>query len=252
MYRSIYDLKDFYASPSGQMVKRVIGNQIRAWWNDVKAMRVVGIGYAQPYLNAFLPEAERVIAINPAGKGIYPWPDEQQNLAALAEESELPIESNSVDRVLMVHALENAELLRSNLQEVWRILKSNGRLIVVTPNRRGFWARAEWSPFGQGTPYSRDQLRFFLRDNLFVYEQSCSALYTPPLRWDIIRQSSDTCEKILPYILPGMGGVHIVEASKQLYSGIAIPSENKVIARGRHGALPNPVPSARILNRLKT
>ena len=252
MYRSIYDLKDFYASPDGRNAGRVIGTQIRRWWDNVKGLRVVGIGYAQPYLNAFLPEAERVIAINPAGQGIHPWPENGANLATLAEESELPLESNSVDRVLMIHAIESAELLRSNLQEIWRVLKSNGRLIVVAPNRRGLWSRAEWSPFGQGTPYSRDQLRYFLRDNLFVYEQSCSTLYTPPLRWDIVRQSSDTCEKILPYILPGMGGVHIVEASKQLYSGIAIPSENKVIARGRHGALPNPVPSARILNRLKT
>lgn len=244
MYRSIYDLKDFYASPSGVMTQRVIGRQIQKWWPSVKALRVVGIGYAQPYLNHFLSEAERVIAISPAGQGVYPWPHNEHNLTALSEESELPIESNSVDRVLLIHSLESAELLRSNLQEIWRILKSSGRLIVITPNRRGLWARAEWSPFGHGTPFSQDQLRFCLRDSLFVYEQSCSTLYTPPFRWNLIRETSDTFEKILPYILPGMGGVHMVEASKQLYSGLTKPVENKIIVRGRQTAV-NPIPGMR-------
>ncbi|MDD3020618.1 MAG: class I SAM-dependent methyltransferase [Alphaproteobacteria bacterium] len=222
-----------------------MGRQIRNWWDDVHDMRVVGIGYTTPYLNMFLEESDRTISISPAGQGIYPWPENADNLATLAEESELPLETNSVDRVLLVHSLEHAELLRSNLQEIWRVLKSNGRLIVITPNRRGLWSRAEWSPFGQGTPYSREQLRFFLRDNLFVYEQSTCVLYTPPLRWNIVRNSSETLEKYLPWILPGMGGLHMVEASKQIYSGLTQAVENRVIVRGRHGIIPNAVPDMR-------
>ncbi|OIN86111.1 MAG: hypothetical protein AUJ12_07205 [Alphaproteobacteria bacterium CG1_02_46_17] len=245
MYRSIYDLKDFYNSPSGILVRRVVGRQIRNWWDDVHDMRVVGIGYTTPYLNMFLEESDRTISISPAGQGIYPWPENADNLATLAEESELPLETNSVDRVLLVHSLEHAELLRSNLQEIWRVLKSNGRLIVITPNRRGLWSRAEWSPFGQGTPYSREQLRFFLRDNLFVYERSTCVLYTPPLRWNIVRNSSETLEKYLPWILPGMGGLHMVEASKQIYSGLTQAVENRVIVRGRHGIIPSAVPDMR-------
>ncbi len=242
MYHSIYDLKDFYNSPSGQVVQSVVGKQIRQWWDDVKGQRVVGIGYAQPYLGMFKDEAERVIAVSPAGQGAYPWPIAENNLTALAEESELPLETNSVDRVLLIHSLEYAELLRSNLQEIWRVLKSNGRVLVIAPNRRGLWSRADWSPFGQGTPYSRDQLRFFLRDNLFVYERSTSALYTPPLRWKIVSSSYESCEKYMPYIFPGMGGLHMVEASKQLYSGLTQKVDSKVIVRGRHSLLAKPVP----------
>ncbi|HPQ51242.1 MAG TPA: methyltransferase domain-containing protein [Alphaproteobacteria bacterium] len=248
MYRSIYDLKDFYNNSSGDLVRRVVQNHLGSWWDNVKDLRVVGIGYAQPYLGMFLDKAERVISISPAGQGTYHWPDPKKNLAALAEESELPIETNSVDRVLLIHSLEHAELLRSNLQEIWRILKSNGRLIVVAPNRRGLWSRAEWSPFGQGTPYSRDQLRFFLRDNLFVYERSACTLYTPPIRWNIVRNASDTMEKYLPWLFPGMGGLHVVEASKQIYSGLPQVAENRVIVRGRHGLLPSPVPDMRTNN----
>ncbi len=234
MYHSIYDFKDFYNSPMGNVVKHVLRQNIRNYWGNLKGLRVVGIGYTHPYLDLFMPEAERCISVNPAEQGAYPWPTDQQNLSVLAEETELPIETNSVDRVLLVHSLEFAELPKSNLQEIFRILKSNGRLIVITPNRRGLWARAEWSPFGNGVPYSGDQLRFLLRDNLFVYERSCTALHMLPLRWNIIQKSFDYFETIIPHILPTTGGVHLVEVSKQVYAGTTmITDSSKVIIRAR-------------------
>lgn len=240
MYHSIYDFKDFYNTPSGRVVERVVRQKIRSYWDSVKGLRVLGIGYAQPYLDLFSNDAERCISLNPAGLGSYPWPDVKHNLTALVEETELPIETNSVDRVLLVHSLEYAELPRSNLQEIYRILKSNGRLLVVTPNRRGLWARAEWAPFGHGTPYSGEQLKFLLRDNLFVYERSTTALFTPPWRWNIIQKSAETFESFAPFLLSAMGGLHVVEVSKQVYSGLSVPSESKVIIRARAAAAMSP------------
>jgi SAM-dependent methyltransferase len=233
MYHSIYDFKDFYNSTIGGVVKHILRRKIRSYWDNVKGLRVVGIGYTQPYLDLFMGEAERCISISPAAQGSYPWPTQEGNLTVLAEETELPIETNSVDRVLLVHSLEYAELPKSNLQEIFRILKSNGRLIVLAPNRRGLWSRAEWSPYGHGTPYSGEQLKMLLRDNLFVYEQSCTALYTPPLRWNIIRRSFEYFEAALPHILPRIGGVHMVEVSKQVYSGTLVGADSKVIIRAR-------------------
>lgn len=243
MIPSIYDLKDFYRSPSGHQVRRVIARQVLNWWDGVRGLRVIGIGYAQPYLESFLPAAERAICLSPSGQGSHPWPDGAANLTALVEETELPLETNSVDRVLLIHSLEFAELPHSNLQEIWRVLKSSGRLIVVVPNRRGLWARAEWSPFGHGTPYSHDQLRSILRDHLFVYERSNSALYIPPTRSNLLRSIAEKVEIYMPYILPGVGGVHIVEASKQIYSGIMKANPNRVIVRTR----PELAPSSRVI-----
>lgn len=238
MYHSIYDFKDFYNSPMGGVVKHVLRRKIRGYWDNVKDLRVVGIGYTQPYLDMFVEEAERCICVNPAEQGSYPWPANGRNLSVLAEETELPIETNSVDRVILIHSLEFAELPKSNLQEIFRILKSNGRLIVLAPNRRGMWARAEWAPFGHGTPYSADQLKSLLRDNLFVYEQSCTALYVPPFRWNVVRRTFEYFETVMPYIVPAIGGVHMVEVSKQVYSGTAIPADSRIIVRARPVAAP--------------
>lgn len=242
MYRSIYDLKDFYNSDAGAYVRRILRQHIHAWWPDVKGHRIAGIGFAPPYLDMFLDDAERCFAVMPAGQGVHPWPENGRNLTLLAEESELPLETNSVDKILLIHSLEYAELPRSNLQEIWRVLKSNGRLLVIIPNRLGFWVRADWSPYGQGTPYSLDQLRWFLRDNLFVYERHKSALYMPPIRRQLIYRSAATLETIGPYLMPAVAGVHMVEASKQLYAGVDQPSGSKVKVRGRGSFVPNTAP----------
>lgn len=245
MYRSIYDLKVFYNSPSGVMVRRILRRHILRWWNNTRDERIVGIGYGQPFLECFLDNAERCYAILPAGQGAFAWPEGRKNLTVLAEESELPIETNSVDKVLLIHSFENAELLRSNLQEVWRILKGNGRLLIITPNRVGFWSRAEWSPFGQGTPYSLNQLKSILRENLFTFERNKPVLYVPPLRRATIIKSAETFEKVGPYIIPAFAGLHMVEASKQLYAGIDAGTGAKVKVRGRGNLIPNPVPLGR-------
>ena len=41
--------------------------------------------------------------------------------------------------------------------------KALGKLVIVTPNRRGLWARFEHTPFGTGRPFSRGQLTELLR-----------------------------------------------------------------------------------------
>jgi SAM-dependent methyltransferase len=233
MYRSVYDLSEFYKHPMGKMTRAVIKSVMTEWWGECKSLRVVGIGYAQPYLDQFLTHAETCIAISPARLGAEPWPSADKNLTAIAEESELPIETNSVDRVILIHSLEHAELLSANLQEIWRILKGNGKLLIVTPNRMGFWARAVWSPFGHGSPSTMDQLRWLLRDYKFVYERHTGALYTPPLRFRWIEASSKTFEVCGPFLCPALAGLHIVEATKQVYAGIEKGDGSKIAVRGR-------------------
>ena len=138
MYSSVYDFKTFYNSKVGRVVRRVLQECIRELWPDVHGLRVMGTGYATPYLRMFKEEAERVFAMMPAGQGAHHWPHDGMNCVTLSEPSELPIETNSVDRILMIHNLEFAEFLKPSLQEIWRVLKSNGRMIAVVPNRSGF------------------------------------------------------------------------------------------------------------------
>ena len=65
MWQDVVDLRDFYETQLGQMARRMIRRGVRALWPDVRGQRVLGLGYATPYLRQFLPEAERVLAFMP-------------------------------------------------------------------------------------------------------------------------------------------------------------------------------------------
>src|SRR5712692_11309846 len=104
----VVDLLNFYGQALGRVARRFVGRGIRARWQDVHGLRVLGIGYPTPYLGLFRDEAERCLAFLPAAQGVVKWPSTRPALSALVEELELPLTDSSVDRVLLVHALEMA------------------------------------------------------------------------------------------------------------------------------------------------
>jgi SAM-dependent methyltransferase len=163
--------------------------------------------------------AERVIAVMPASQGVLPWPPNAKSLVCLAEESELPLPDRSIDRVLMVHSLESTENVNASLREVWRVLKDGGKLLAITPNRRGIWARLERTPFGQGRPYTPSQIRRLLRDTMFSPEVTGTALFMPPFRSQMMVRSASAFEQLGNRWFPTFAGVLLVEAGKQIYGG---------------------------------
>ncbi len=217
MFVDVVDLRDFYQSRLGQVARRQLRARIRKVWPDVTGMRVLGLGFATPYLRPFLGEAERVFALMPASQGVLPWPIGEKNLVALADEGELPLQDYSIDRVLLMHGLEFSERSRALLNEVWRVLAGGGRLLVLVPNRRSLWAVNAGTPFGQGSPYSHPQLVRLLRDTKFTPERAEAALFVPPARSRMILRSAGALERIGARWFNRFGGVVMIEATKQLY-----------------------------------
>src|SRR6185436_17836683 len=122
MWTDIVDLRDFYGSPMGRLARALIERRIRAIWPATAGQRVAGFGFATPFLGAFCGEAERVLAVMPAGQGVMRWPDQAPNLVALAEGHALPLPDRSVDRLLLVHCVESTDHLRPMIRECWRVL----------------------------------------------------------------------------------------------------------------------------------
>src|SRR5450756_1142100 len=102
----VVDLRNFYGQRLGVVARRFVGRGIRSLWKDTAGQRVLGIGYATPYLGLFREEAERCLAFMPAGQGAVNWPSTRRALWALVDENELPRTDGAVDRVLRVHGLE--------------------------------------------------------------------------------------------------------------------------------------------------
>ncbi len=183
MYLDVVDLRAFYDDRLGRIARRLIGVRLKSFWPSVADDRVLGIGYATPYLREYLRDAERVLAFMPAAQGVVNWPSDGRNAATLIADDALPLPDASVDRVLVVHALEMTASAPDLLREIWRVLAPGGRLIVVVPNRSGIWARVETTPFGFGRPFGRGQLTGLLREAMFSPRGWTEALAFPPFRW---------------------------------------------------------------------
>jgi SAM-dependent methyltransferase len=218
MQIDVADLRDFYAAPLGQAVRRLLTHRIRARWRRLDGMTVMGLGFATPFLGNMRAEARRVLALMPSAQGALAWPCEDARLTALVDEERLPLADNSVDRLLAVHCLEAAARDRQLLREIWRVLAPEGRLMMVVPNRRGVWARIDNTPFGHGRPYSRRQLGTLLTEALLTPVDWGGALYIPPLDRRVVLRSAPALERMGARVTPAFSGVILVEARKEVSS----------------------------------
>jgi SAM-dependent methyltransferase len=241
MRPDVLDLQVFYNSRQGQLVRRLVGRQIRTLWPDVSGRRVLGLGYATPFLGPLAETAERVCVVMPRCQGVVRWPAERPNLTLLASEDELPLADHSIDRVLVVHALESAEQGRRMLREVWRVLADGGQALIIVPNRRGLWCLSETTPFGHGQPFSPSQLKGVLRNTLFAPRESATALFVPPLRSRLILRTALAWERVGLRWAKRFAGVLLMLAEKQIY---AAPFEPARAGRRVPAYLPVPRPLA--------
>lgn len=220
MHADVTELRDFYATPIGQVVRRLLMPRIRSRWTSVRGETIVGLGFATPYLGSFRRDGARVAALMPAAQGAIVWPREGGVLTALVEEDRLPLGDTSVDKLLAVHCLEGAERVRPLLREMWRVLAPAGSLILIVPNRRGLWARFDTTPFGQGRPYSGRQLTQLLEGAMFTPVDVTPALFMPPFDHRLLVRSSVAWERVGARLTPGFAGVVMVEAKKELVATV--------------------------------
>src|SRR5258708_13950813 len=164
MASDVVDLRDFYRGALGQVARRMIRRAIQRVWPDLHGMRLLGIGYTTPFLTALSGDTERTVALMPASLGVLRWPPDGRNLVTLADEGELPFADYSIDRVLLVHALETSEEVGPMLKAIWRVLARGGRPLLVVPHRRGIWARLDRPPFPSGRPSTTARLWQLLPD----------------------------------------------------------------------------------------
>jgi SAM-dependent methyltransferase len=235
MQLDVSELSDFYESAVGRAARRLIARRITEFWPQCRDLRVLGYGFATPYLKGYLTEAERVVALMPARTGVMAWPGDRQ-LAVLSDEDALPFADAVFDRILVVHGLEGADAARGLLRQLWRVLAPEGRILLVTPNRASLWAQLEASPFACGRPFHRSELTGLLADTLFEPVTWDRALYLPPFSGRRLAQLGDGFERLGRRFCPGVAGVHLVEASKSLYGRAPATSVSKGKMALRHAA----------------
>ncbi|WP_224405731.1 class I SAM-dependent methyltransferase [Afifella sp. IM 167] len=227
MHVDVAELRDFYAGLLGRMVTRHIREVLHATLSVSPSDRILGLGFATPYLGPQLGRAERILAFMPAAQGVIDWPGNGVSATALVEETALPLPDSAIDLAILVHALETSSRPPEFMAELRRILTNNGRVFIVVPNRQGAWARSDTSPFGYGRPYSRSQLRSLLGDTGFTVLSWSTALHMWPSRHRSLLSLSPAMEKIGRRIWPAFSGVTCVYAQKSSMPAIKAKSSRR-------------------------
>ncbi|MBD0274944.1 MAG: methyltransferase domain-containing protein [Acetobacteraceae bacterium] len=223
MREEIHNLDGFYATPTGLVAARLLRDRLRAFWPSLPGQCVLGLGYASPFLRLWRTEAARCVALVPPHLPPWRWPRKAPSRTAVAEEDALPFPDLCFDRVLLVHGLETADNARRLLREVWRVLKDDGRLLVVAPNRLGVWAQLERTPFGHGQPYSPGQLEGLLRRQMFRAERRGAALFVPPFRTRLLLRGAEGWERFGRRAFPRFAGLTLLEAEKDMFAAVPVP-----------------------------
>jgi SAM-dependent methyltransferase len=227
MHPDIATFYDWYASPLGRAARAVVAQHLKTRWPEVGKEQVLVLGFGAPY--GGLWRKPQVVWAMPAAMGGTKWPEKANrgSRSLMVWERNMPFRDATFDRLLLVHELEFAEGPRQVLDECWRILAPAGKLLVVAPNRLGGWARTETSPFAQGNPYSRIQLKRLLEQAAFQVRRVEGALYMPPIAWDPFLKASKGFEKVGRWTMPAVSGLVVAEAQKDVLGGRAIRANQK-------------------------
>lgn len=222
MHLDARDLKSFYLRTRlGRSARTSVRSAVLHLWpaEGVEGQTVLGFGFATPLLRPYLEPSRRTIALMPGQQGVIAWPPNAANVSVLGEENAWPVDTGSVDRLILLHGLETSETPSGVLTECNRVLGPGGKALFIVPNRAGLWARRDVTPFGYGRPYSLSQLEGQLKGHGFIPERHLGALFQPPSQKRFWIRTGPAWERVgrrLPSSLAG--GVIIVEATKHVYA----------------------------------
>ncbi|WP_084398495.1 class I SAM-dependent methyltransferase [Henriciella aquimarina] len=243
------DLDAFYASRLGEAAVFLMMKRMGDLWGDCTGLNVLGMGHARPLLSGYAGTAKACISTTPHLGAETAWAATDRGVSTcLVDEDRLPFGDGTFERIILLHAIEEADSPRAVLREAWRVLAPEGRVLIAVANRKGLWSLFENTPFGHGRPWTRRQLIAYLNDHLFQVTASTTAVHVPPIQWGPLAGGAEGWERVGELFVPGFGGVVMVEAVKRLYArpggGAAAPVTE--LAGGRKGAAQLPRKEAEV------
>ncbi|MFS4436967.1 class I SAM-dependent methyltransferase [Paracoccaceae bacterium GXU_MW_L88] len=246
MYLDALKLREFYyRTRLGRAVQSHLQSAIGEMWAKRSGQVVLGFGFANPVLRPFFDPTSAVTALMPGPQGGFHWPTGEPNRAVLCSETQWPVEAQSVDRLIFMHAMESSNRTEALLGEAWRVLAPEGRLLVIIPNRAGVWARTDRTPFGHGRPFSVAQIEKLMADAGFARESEKSALFFPPSHGRFWQKAAPLIEKSGRAFGPrSVGGALLIEASKHILRPRGTPvAEHRYLPGDNKVGLPVPAPT---------
>jgi SAM-dependent methyltransferase len=195
-------------------------------WEQAQLDEVVADLFGFHALQLGLPE----LAALQANRMPHRWlagPAGQVGVSLQCEFEALPFESGSLDLVVLPHALEMATDSHGLLREAERVLRPEGRLIVLGLNPASAWglrqrlgrlrSRSALYLPREGEFIGYWRLRDWLRLLSFDVERARFGLYSPPLRSEAWFDRWQWIEAVGQRWWPVLGAVYFIQAVKRVH-----------------------------------
>jgi SAM-dependent methyltransferase len=200
------NLQGFYQSEVGRRTLDILRAPIDALWPDTSKERVASLG-----CGALLLGSRHAVSARMTSAQEVPF-------SCLVDSKNKPLPDGDFDRVIALHAVPSACESEPLLCEIARVLKGEGRLLMILPRHGGAWAQNTDTPFGKEPAYSPAQIKRILNDRGFFVARVRRALYAPPSASERGLFSAYEIEKFAPWLfLRFGGGVLLIEAQKRVY-----------------------------------
>jgi len=209
-------LEEWYASPLGFEVGIRESACLQGMLGDVFGYYLVQVGVANGFQEALTASRirHRVLMPSTRTKG---W----QGLGVVADPTRLPLASDTVDAVLLPHALDFVADPRQVLREVERVLIPEGRVFILGFNALSSWGlvrllrrgarRVPWC--GRFlTPYRVEDWLSVLG---FDVERREYILFQPPIR-QALGMRLASLERLGRRLWPALGAVYVIRAVKRV------------------------------------
>ena len=210
-------IKDFYKSSLGIKVADILKCVFKFFFSNIQRHKtVLTLGCAEPaffenlmqknmVLNCILSEFSSCAL---SKRGVL------EN-SAVVKGDDLPFLNHSMDYVVLLHALEFVSNDDAFLDEVLRVMNSDGELLIIVPNRQGLWSWFDSTPFGFGRPYSMKQLNDLLLSKGFDISSKSHALFLPPTLLNKKYASLKFLDALCLKYFKKMSGLNIIHARKR-------------------------------------
>ena len=207
-------------------------------WANLPNERLVGLGYALPWLERFGARRRAHLRLHAghAGRGALAARRRRRRPRWCSTRN---CRCRCLDRPDDAGAFAGAcgKPARDAEGDLARAVAGRAASVIVVPNRRGVWARFEHTPFGTGRPFSRGQLNELLRDANFTPAASSDALFFPPSKRRFMMRLQPMLERTGPPALADFLRRHRRRGAEAALSGPAARAA-RLPPRLRAGAQP--------------
>ncbi|MGR9052473.1 MAG: methyltransferase domain-containing protein [Gammaproteobacteria bacterium] len=129
----------WYQTPRGKALQRVEAEFIRRSITvscKQRVLQIGGLGWENQFIDCSLYENFIILDAHNLGY--------EEAVKIKAKSYSLPIQSESIDLILLPHLLEFDKYHFQTMREIERVLKAEGHLVIINFNPWSFWVRSQY------------------------------------------------------------------------------------------------------------